>query len=168
MVCISLGGLFLTSIWEDEKKFYHVIDEIILIGGVAVMIKRSWKYCRQTTDEIWQSIWYGFAGLFSLCPVDILCWIVEKSMLVTQKCFSSLLWFFLELFQQKLKFYYIVLDNIYENMKFRYFGRELWFIEIKSISIKKYGIFVLIYTVLLLVFQDYDGRNLTSNAVTGL
>lgn len=53
-------------------------------------------------------------------------------------------------------------------MKFRYFGRELWFIEIKSISIKKYGIFVLIYTVLLLVFQDYDGRNLTSNAVTGL
>ena len=61
-----------------------------------------------------------------------------------------------------MKFYYIVLDNIYENMKFRYFGRELWFIEIK------YGIFVLIYTVLLLVFQDYDGRNLTSNAVTGL
>ena len=67
-----------------------------------------------------------------------------------------------------MKFYYIVLDNIYENMKFRYFGRELWFIEIKSISIKKYGNFVLIYTVLLLVFQDYDGRNLTSNAVTGL
>ncbi len=67
-----------------------------------------------------------------------------------------------------MKFYYIMLDNIYENMKFRYFGRELWFIETKSISIKKYGIFVLIYTVLLLVFQDYGGRNLTSNAVTGL